>query len=98
VSPFTFVVTGFSNTLWGPVPLPFDLGGFGLPGCQLLVDPMVSTPVAQTAGAATWTLAIPNLAMYLGLRFFNQAASFDFGANPTGVTVSNGGDGTIGGR
>jgi hypothetical protein len=36
--------------------------------------------------------------MFLGLRFFNQAGSVDPGANPAGVTVSNGGDGTIGGR
>jgi hypothetical protein len=34
----------------------------------------------------------------LGLRFFNQAFTLEPGANPLGVTATNGGSGTVGAR
>jgi hypothetical protein len=93
-----FMATGFSNTQWGVLPLPFDLGVFGFTGCRLFVEPFVTYPIVNVGGSALWTLNLPNQPAFLGSRFFNQAATFDPGANPGGVTVSNAGDGTIGAR
>jgi hypothetical protein len=93
-----FVSLGFSRTSWGALPLPFDLGAVGMPGCWLRTSTDVATPVAIVAGRARWALNIPAAPSLGGLEFHNQALVVDPGINPLGVVVSNGGRGVIGVR
>jgi hypothetical protein len=47
---------GISKTNWGGVPLPFDLGPFGVPGCSLNVSPEFA--VLGRGGTARFTVPI----------------------------------------
>lgn len=69
---------------------PWDLTVFGMPGCYLHVttDVVQLVPTAID-GTATTTFAIPNIASLAGLPIYSQAAAFDSGHNPLGVTTSN---------
>jgi len=84
-------VLGVSNTVSALGPLPLDLGRLGAPGCALRVSTESSTSVAGTVGSgvATFRLPIPNVALYLGTRFYTQGVSLDPPANPLGATVSD---------
>ncbi len=88
-----FLAIGASDTLYGPTPLPLNLGPLGAPQCNLLVgiDNLFST--SNVLGAAAWTFPIPNIP---GGIFFSQTIVFDPPANPFGVTLSNGGRGVVG--
>lgn len=87
--------TGFANTMaFGNLPLPHDLAPNGAPGCSLLVDPLVRTFLIGSGSTATWSLAIPNNTIYLGVPFFNQGVSLDTAA--PGAAFSNGGRGVAG--
>ena len=88
-----FLAIGASDTLYGPTPLPLNLGPLGAPQCNLLVgiDNLYST--SNVLGAAAWTFPIPNIP---GGIFFSQAVVFDAAANQFGVTLSNGGRGVVG--
>lgn len=74
-----------------PRATPLDLGAFGLPGCLLLLDPIVTSVVAAPAGSGTllWSLALPNQAALRGISARLQAAVVDPPANAAGATVSN---------
>jgi hypothetical protein len=94
--PFTgpvFLFVGISNTTYGPTPLPFDLAGLGAPGCSVLASGEDLRLLTNVLGSALWQWTIPNAP---GVSFYNQAFAFDPAANPLGITVSNGGHGTIG--
>lgn len=93
---FTLMATGVSNTTWPGGALPFPLGGFGMTGCSLLVDPAATTALFSSGGAVTWTLALPASPALIGVQFYNQLLGLDPGANTAGATVSNGGSGVIG--
>lgn len=88
-----FLALGASDTLYGPTPLPLNLGPLGAPQCNLLVgiDNLYST--SNVLGAAAWTFPIPNIP---GGVFFSQAVVFDPPANTFGITLSNGGRGVVG--
>lgn len=89
------MITGLSNTLaGGSLPLPLSLASVGWPGCDLLVDPLVTSTLVGTGTSATWTLAIPNQASLVGFELFNQGASLDTG--PAGLAFSNGGRARVG--
>jgi hypothetical protein len=75
-----YVTAGFSDTTWGPAPLPFDLGVVGLTGCRGYTSADTGVVIAHTAGTATWTLAIPAAPALGGLVAFLQALSFDTAA------------------
>lgn len=94
--PFTgpvFVFLGLSNTAYGPTPLPFPLGVVGAPNCSLLVSGDELRSLTNVLGTAVWQWQVPN---FPGITFYNQAFAFDPAANALGLTVSNGGQGTIG--
>lgn len=93
-----FMLVGFSNTVWNGQSLPLDLGFVGMPGCPLLTSINAAYPISNTGGQAVSTLPIPTTPALLGGRFFHQAIVADRGANPLGLTVSNGGDAQIGAR
>lgn len=85
------VGTGLSDSMSGPWTLPLDLTMFGLTGCMLYADPLVTVFVVGAGTTATSTLAIPNDPTLQGLRLFTQGFSLDPPANAAGLTVSNAG-------
>jgi Galactose oxidase, central domain len=98
VNSLALLVAGFSNTQWSLGALPYGLGAFGMPGCQLLTAPAASFVLVTNSGNAAWHLPIPNQLALAGVHFFAQAAALDPGANPLGATVSNGGSCQIGAK
>jgi len=91
------IAVGFSDTLaLGALPLPFSLANFGMPGCDLLADPVSTTFLAGAGNTVSWNLTIPANPVYLGFVLFDQAFSLDPAANPGGITVSNAGRACIG--
>jgi hypothetical protein len=75
---------------------PTSLSSFGMPGCDQLVAPAVTEFRPATAGAANWTLAIPNVTAFAGVHVWQQAFPLDTAANPAGLVASNGIDLTVG--
>jgi len=65
------------------------------PAAALLVSPDAVFGVVG-GPAATIPVPVPFAPVLVGLQFFNQAVSFDSGANALGLTVSNGTRATIG--
>ncbi len=86
-----FVVLGFSDSTWGPLPLPQDLGLFGFPGCTQYVSVDYSQPLANTAGTATWAIDIPLDLSLPGVVFFNQGIVI-YGAGQAAVTNASRGE------
>lgn len=88
---------GFSRTLsTSNLPLPFDLGPIGAPGCMVEVDPLATLLVITDAtGAARTTFAIPFSPGLIGVVFSQQAAVLDAAANQLGITMTNAGTGLI---
>ncbi len=69
-------VTGFSATAAGSVPLPLDLGAYGMPGCQLLAAPDLLVARPWNNGAAEFAIALPLDPAFAGLRLYHQALMF----------------------
>lgn len=68
-----------------------DLTGLGMPGCFQ----HIALAGATTLGlgfSTSWSqnLFVPNVPAYVGMNLFGQTAAFVPGANPLGVTSSNG--------
>ncbi len=89
-------VLGASNTRWGPMPLPLDLGSVGAPGCRLYVSQDI-VAVGWTARAprtphatVAFGLALPYVRSLAGSRVFSQWIFFDRKANSAGITTTNG--------
>lgn len=82
------VVMGFSATSAGGHALPLPLGGYGMPGCDLLVAPDAALVQVGALGTARWRLPLPSTAAMLGVTFWNQAFAFDPPANATGLTTT----------
>jgi dienelactone hydrolase len=90
---------GVSRSLWGPIPLPIDLGPSGLPGCSVLCDwtiPIVAPTFA--GGVAEVFVPVPANGSLTGARLFAQWANLsDPRVHPTiAVTTSNGVEFTLG--
>ncbi|MEM7204519.1 MAG: hypothetical protein AAF628_29955 [Planctomycetota bacterium] len=85
-----------SATRWQSLALPAALDALGMPGCSLLAGADLVLPGAATAGRATWT--VPVTGAPVGTEFYSQAYVLDAGANPLGVTMSNGAAAVIGAR
>jgi hypothetical protein len=96
--PFGIAVldVGLSNTQTGSVPLPLPLGVIGMPGCSLLVDPLVSFVLVGPGTSATWAFVVPNQQSLFAVQFFSQAFSLDPSANAFGFAASNGTTATLG--
>ena len=89
----SLLLFGLSNTNSSGLPLPFDLGIAGAPGCSLLasIDDIQATN--NVLGTAVWSLAVPTLP---GASFYVQSVAFEASANSLGVVLSNAGHGTLG--
>jgi len=90
------LATGFSITSAGGLPLPLDLGSFGMNGCFLRVDPIAVSFLAGAANVATWTWPVPSAPSFFGLTFYQQAFVLDGAANSAGLTASNGAAAVLG--
>lgn len=66
-----FLATGVRDTAF---PLPVELGPIGLPGCNLLLDPLVlqTMPSTSASGALSTTFALPNQPTLLGFVLCHQ--------------------------
>ncbi len=89
----TFLLFGLSNTTSAGLPLPFDLGIAGAPGCTLLASIDDIQAMTNVLGTAVWSLPVPTLA---GAQFYVQTVTFEPAANALGVVLSNGGEGMLG--
>ncbi|MEO6593724.1 MAG: hypothetical protein ABIP94_03105 [Planctomycetota bacterium] len=89
------MITGLSNTLFGgAIPLPLPLAGLGFPGCNLLVDAVLTDLVSGSGTTASWSFAVPPANSLRGVQLFNQGASLDTG--PAFLAFSNGGRAVLG--
>ena len=94
-----FLVAGLSNSTWQGTPLPRDLGGFGMPGCQALVSVDVAFAAISTGSTVAWTIPICNCPPVVGATFYHQALVLDPNAgNPAGAAVSNAATAVVGAR
>ena len=92
-----YMIVGFDKNQWNGIPLPLNLASFGLTGCTGYVAPDTnfSMVLLNIGGTATWSVAVPALPVFTGVKFFNQGASFDSGAPNGKMAFSNAGEGTI---
>lgn len=86
-------VWGFSNTTWGPAPLPVDLAAIGVPGCNLLVSPDVIN--SYPGGSMQVSVLIPSNPMLVGRHLYLQVAGLG-SVYPNGLAISAGLDTRIG--
>ncbi|HLU39063.1 MAG TPA: hypothetical protein VK081_06735, partial [Planctomycetota bacterium] len=75
---------GTSNRSYLGVPLPFDLGLVGAPGCLLGTDPAL-----QQIGAGPFAWPIPLVPALENEVLFTQALGLAAGANPGGFVTSD---------
>jgi hypothetical protein len=75
----SLVIQGVSDTIYGVIPLPLDLSGFGAPGCWLHVSAESAgyTTTNSNGTAASAPLAIPPLLALVGHRVYCQFAAFE---------------------
>ena len=88
---------GVSNSQWGALVLPFDLRIIGAPGCSIYAG--CSIPIGgftNVSGVATMSALVPNLSVFVGAQFYNQAVVADPGANSAGLALSRAGAGKVG--
>ncbi len=94
----TFMLSGLSDSVWSLGALPAPLAAIGMPGCDLMVDPLILDAMLAPAGSAVWQLALPLAPTLLGVPFYSQCGALDAGANPAGIIVGNHGVATLGGK
>ncbi len=81
---------------WQRIPT-VDLGFVGMPGCNLHISLDAIVPLVGTNQQAKWELPIPNSAIWVGTRFYNQALVLDPAAgNGFGAVVSDAAEAVIG--
>lgn len=86
---------GVSKSAWDGVPLPADLAPAGMPGCTLFVQPLLLTALLGGGGVATWPVAMPTTATFVGQDLYAQVLVLDPASNPFGAVLSNAGEGVI---
>ncbi len=88
----SFLMLGFQNP-------SVDLTGIGATGCSLYCTPAVtlSTIASMTGSGAHFTWQLPDTPSTFGSQLITQGAVVDPGANPFGLTTTNGRVLTIGG-
>ena len=91
----TAFLIGDNDQLLGSLPLPFELGGLGMPDCYLSTNILLAIPVPAAAGSATLPLGIPNDPTLSGLRLLTEGAAVDLGANANSVITTQGATFTI---
>lgn len=86
-----FLLAGASSASWVGVPLPWNLGPIGAPGCRLLVSiESILGTVTDPMGRGLLPLGIPNAPALQGLSVHFQWLLVDSPANPAGLITSGG--------
>jgi hypothetical protein len=89
---------GVSNTSFGSVPLPLDLGPYGAPGCSIYNDWVITlfgTTMANASGSVVIQVPIPNDQSLVNSVHYSQYLFAEQGANALGIFTSNGRANTI---
>lgn len=94
---FCLMAYGLSNTTSGLGPLPLPLAFFGMPGCELQVDPAVLDAFLAPTGFGLWQRPIPNAAALLGGVIYAQGFAAD-AVNAAGLIATNHIAMTLGGK
>lgn len=86
------LLLGLDDTkLFGAIPLPLDMVPFGMPGCSLTQDVVLTFAYATNAnGEASLPLPLPNDTNLVGLPLHWQAYVIVVAANAGNAVVSNG--------
>jgi len=90
---------GLSNTQWGSLALPVDLGVIGAPGCLITNDIVAQVPtttLADPTGSVSLSFTVPNTPAIAGQPFHTQYLFLQPGANALGIFTSGGVDNAIG--
>lgn len=82
----SFLAIGGSNSTWGPVRLPFPLGG----GCSLLVSPDIVLPFLVINGKSSSFVRIPTAQNLRGAKIHFQWGVVDPAAGGIGLAMTNG--------
>lgn len=85
-------VIGLSNQYWFYIPLPLDLGFYGMPGCRQYTDIIATQLLGAGASGPTLMLPIPARASLSGLIFYTQGVLADPAAplpNTAGIVVTD---------
>lgn len=90
------VVIGFSKESWNGLPLPFDLGLVGLPGCNLLVSADTINLAPAIAGTGSFGVPIPNNATFVGFVLYAQGLVLDLDVPTFFTGTTKGGRAVIG--
>ncbi|PIE23110.1 MAG: hypothetical protein CSA62_08705 [Planctomycetota bacterium] len=91
--------TGFSDSSYNTLPLPFSLSPLGAKGCWLLCSGELLLPTATSAaGVAAVPFVIPNAKDLMGTRYYQQWLLFDNKANSFGLVTSAAASLRLGGR
>lgn len=92
------LMIGSSHTSWASIPLPWSLAPFGGQSCSLQTSiDLIQGLATDAQGAGSMPLMIPNDKRLSGIRFYNQFLVIDPGANPLGLSFTQGAQATIGG-
>ena len=93
------LLIGTSNSQWGGNSLPFDMGVFGAPGCDLLTSSeFVVLTTTDATGKAAVPIPIPNNRALIGASAYTQFAIQHAATNSLGLVFSRGGAISVGGR
>ena len=84
------MLMGISNSSWFGIPLPRDLGGLGLPGCNQLTSSDVTFLLFANGTSVSFGFLTPASMAFYGADLYLQYAMVDLAANPTGFALSNG--------
>ena len=93
---------GLSNSQFGSLQLPIDLGPVAAPGCSLytssslLIPASLVVPQGSPSGTATAPFDLPVNPGLQGVTLYAQWALAETGVNPLGVSFSNGVAATVG--
>jgi hypothetical protein len=92
---FALLAMGLGNTTWSGLPLPLDLGPYGMPTCLAYIRVDGTVLLSHSTGTASHGMTIPT--GFDGVKFYQQGFAIDPQAgNPIGATVSNAGEAVIG--
>ena len=84
------LVAGRSDKNWSGVPLPFDMGILGVPGCYNYIShTLMFGSFVPKNGQATFPLAIPQATYLIGSTIHFQFFNFEVGLNPPHFSTSN---------
>jgi arylsulfatase A-like enzyme len=89
-----FGMFGTSNASHSGNPLPMNMASYGMPSCQLLIDPLSLSYAGFHGGL--WSVRTPRDPTIAGTRFYLQAFVLEPGINAANMVASAGLEGVVG--